>query len=141
MIFDPICIFLTIDFCKNLHEYFFVWNQFLIIKTIRKNAKILYKFNILAFFFILLVWVMILAKIFNLWNILAFFLIVFMIKNWFQTKKYLCKFSQKSIVKKIQIGSKAPKFISLKIICPVTQKRRLKSKKVQEWDPPLKWPK
>ena len=46
--FDPICIFLTIDFCENLQEYFFVWNQFLIIKTIRKNAKIFYKFNISA---------------------------------------------------------------------------------------------
>ena len=37
-----------------------------------------------------------------------------------------------SIVKKIQIGSKATKLFSLKIICPVTQKRRLKSKKVHE---------
>ena len=46
--FDPICIFLTIDFCENLHEYFFVWNHFLIIKTIRKKAKIFYKFIILA---------------------------------------------------------------------------------------------
>ena len=33
------------------------------------------------------------------------------------------------VKKKIQIGSKAPKFISLKINCPVTQKRRLKLKK------------
>ena len=46
--FDPICIFLTIDFCENLQEHFFVWNQFLFIKRIRKNAKIFYKFNILA---------------------------------------------------------------------------------------------
>ena len=46
--FDPICIFLTIDFCENLQEYFFVWNHFLIIKTIRRKAKILYKFIILA---------------------------------------------------------------------------------------------
>ena len=37
MIFDPICIFLTIDFCENLQEYFFVQNQFLIIKIIKKN--------------------------------------------------------------------------------------------------------
>ena len=64
--FDPICIFLTIDFCENLQEHFFVWNQFLFIKTIRKNAKIFYKFNILAFFFISLVWLMTLAKILNL---------------------------------------------------------------------------
>ena len=64
--FDPICIFLTIDFCENLQEYIFAWNQFLFIKTIRKNAKIFYKFNILAFFFISLVWVTTLAKISNL---------------------------------------------------------------------------
>ena len=32
------------------------------------------------------------------------FLIFFMVKNWFQTKKYSCKFSQKLIVKKIKIG-------------------------------------
>ena len=38
MISDPtICIFLTIDFCENLQEYFFVQNQFLIIKIIKKN--------------------------------------------------------------------------------------------------------
>ena len=30
---DTICIFLTIDFCENLLEYFFVRNQFLIIKN------------------------------------------------------------------------------------------------------------
>ena len=35
---DPICIFLTIDFCENLHEYFFVRNQFLTIKS-EKNYK------------------------------------------------------------------------------------------------------
>ena len=29
---DPICIFLTVDFCENLQEYFFVRNQFLIVK-------------------------------------------------------------------------------------------------------------
>ena len=34
--------------CENLQEYFFVWNQFLFIKTIRKNAKTFYKINILA---------------------------------------------------------------------------------------------
>ena len=43
MIFDPICIFLTIDFCENLQEYFFVRNQFLFIKIIKKNTKILNK--------------------------------------------------------------------------------------------------
>ena len=26
-----LCNFLTIDFGENLHEYFFAWNQFLII--------------------------------------------------------------------------------------------------------------
>ena len=50
----------------------------------------------------------------------------------YQTKKYPRKFSQKSIVKKIQIVSKSQKLIFLQIICPVTQKQRLKSKKVQE---------
>ena len=64
--FDPISIFLTIDFCENLQEYFFGWNQLLIIKTIGKNAKIVYKVIILAFFFILFVWVTILARIMNL---------------------------------------------------------------------------
>ena len=39
--FDPICIFITIDFRENLQEYFFVLKQFLIIKTIGKNAKYL----------------------------------------------------------------------------------------------------
>ena len=46
-------------------------NQFLIIKLIRKNVKIFYKFNILVFFFISLVD----AKILNLQNIKAIFLI------------------------------------------------------------------
>ena len=50
MVFDPICIFLTIDFCKKLQKYFFVQNQILIIKNDEKNAKILNLFNILAFF-------------------------------------------------------------------------------------------
>ena len=51
IIFYPtICIFLTINFCENLQEYIFVCNQFLIIKIMKKNAKILNKFNILAFF-------------------------------------------------------------------------------------------
>ena len=36
MLFDPICIFLNIDFCENLQEYFFVQNQFLILKIIKK---------------------------------------------------------------------------------------------------------
>ena len=30
---DPICNFLTIIFYENLHEYIFVWNQILVIKT------------------------------------------------------------------------------------------------------------
>ena len=37
-IFDPIiCIFLTIKFCENLHEYIFVQNQFLLIKNDKIN--------------------------------------------------------------------------------------------------------
>ena len=43
-----ICNFLTIDFYENLQEYFFVQNQFLIIKTEEKNAKILNLRNILS---------------------------------------------------------------------------------------------
>ena len=35
----------------------------------------------------------------------SFFFIIYIIKKWFWTKKYSCKFSQKSIVQKIQIGS------------------------------------
>ena len=42
--------FLTIDFGENLHKYFFVRNQFLIIKNELKNSEILNLFNILAFF-------------------------------------------------------------------------------------------
>ena len=36
---------------------------------------------------------------------LKFFIVFnfFIVKNWFRTKKYSCKFSQKSIIKKIQI--------------------------------------
>ena len=132
--FDPICIFLTIDFCENLHEYFFVWNQFLIMKTIRKNAKIFYKFNILAKVVTHTKEMKKNAKILNLWNVLAFFLIVFMIKIWFQTKKHSCNFSQKSIVIKIQIGSKSQFFFANYL--PVTQKQRLKSKNFHEWNPP-----
>ena len=52
IMFDPICIFLTIDFSENLYEYFFVWNQFLNIKIMKKIALILNKFTIIAFFFI-----------------------------------------------------------------------------------------
>ena len=33
-----ICNFLDIDCYENLQEYFFVWNQFLIIKEMKKNA-------------------------------------------------------------------------------------------------------
>jgi hypothetical protein len=32
---DPICISLTINFCENLQEYYFVRNQFLIIKNVK----------------------------------------------------------------------------------------------------------
>ena len=59
MVFNPVCIFLTIVFCENLQEYFFVQNQFLILKITKKmlkyyinvifwHAKILHKFNILC---------------------------------------------------------------------------------------------
>ena len=42
IIFNPICTFLTIDFCENLQEYFLFRNQFLIIKNEeKKNAKVL----------------------------------------------------------------------------------------------------
>ena len=34
---DTICIFSTIDFCKNLHEYFFVQNIFFILKMQMKS--------------------------------------------------------------------------------------------------------
>jgi len=43
-----ICNFLTIDFYENLHEYFFVQNNFLIIKNEEKNAKTSNSHNILA---------------------------------------------------------------------------------------------
>ena len=33
----PFCIFLTINFCANLHEHFFVHNQFLSIKKSKKK--------------------------------------------------------------------------------------------------------
>ena len=36
-----LCNFLTIDFGENLHECIFVRNQFLFIKIINENAKIL----------------------------------------------------------------------------------------------------
>ena len=62
-------LYLNYRFVK-IYKNTFVWNQLLIIKTIGKNAKIFYKVNILAFFFIL-----------------PFSLVFFMIKNWFQTKK------------------------------------------------------
>ena len=39
---DANCIFLTIDFCENLQEYFSVWNQFLIIKNDKNNKNIKY---------------------------------------------------------------------------------------------------
>ena len=45
-----LCNFLTIDFGENLQEYFFVWNQFLIIKNELKNSEILNLFDILSFF-------------------------------------------------------------------------------------------
>ena len=37
-----ICIFFIIDFCENLQEYFFVWNQVLIIKNDMNNKNINY---------------------------------------------------------------------------------------------------
>ena len=37
---DPICIILTINFCENLQEYFFVQNQFLIIKNEKQCQNI-----------------------------------------------------------------------------------------------------
>ena len=42
---------LLIDFFENLQEYFFPTNLILIINN-KKNAKIFYKLNILAFFLI-----------------------------------------------------------------------------------------
>ena len=38
--FDLMRIILTIDFCENLQEYFFVQNQFLIIEIIKKNEGV-----------------------------------------------------------------------------------------------------
>ena len=51
-------------------------------------------------------------------NLISHYFLVnfFMIKNWFRTKKYSCKFSQKSIVKKVQIGSTVIFLIEMKII-------------------------
>ena len=46
----------------------------------------------------------------------SFFFIIFIIKNWFWTKKYSSKFSQKSIVKKVQIGSNIIFLMGMKII-------------------------
>ena len=48
--------------------------------------------------------------------ILEFFPSFFMIKNWFRTKKHSCKFSKKSIVKKLQIGSNIIFLMGMKII-------------------------
>ena len=39
---DPIFIFKTKHFCENLHEYFFVRNQFLFIKMEKNNTNIIY---------------------------------------------------------------------------------------------------
>ena len=39
---DPICNFLTINFCENLQENFFVRNQFFIIKNEEKNKNVEY---------------------------------------------------------------------------------------------------
>ena len=38
---DPVCYFLTINFCENLLEYFFVQNHFLIIKKLKKDKTTL----------------------------------------------------------------------------------------------------
>ena len=48
--------------------------------------------------------------------ILEFFPSFFMTKNWFRTKKHSCKFSIKSIVKKLQIGSNIIFLMGMKII-------------------------
>ena len=45
------------------------------------------------------------AKLLRKFTVLAFFSSFFIIKNWFRRKKYSCKFLQKSIVKKKEIGS------------------------------------
>ena len=41
LIIYPIYNFLTINFCENLQEYFFVRNQFLIIKNEKKDKTTL----------------------------------------------------------------------------------------------------
>ena len=41
LIIYPIYNFLTINFCENLQEYFFVQNQILILEIMKKNAQIL----------------------------------------------------------------------------------------------------
>ena len=56
------------------------------------------------------------AKILNRFDILEFFSSFFMIENWFRTKKYSCNFLQKSIVKKIQIGSNTILLLEMKIM-------------------------
>jgi len=114
MIFDPICNFLTIDFIENLQECFFVRNQFLVIKNEGKNSKItryLWKFPRTSRIMRFSKW---LASAILKKNI--FFLSFFMITSWFWTKKYLCKFSKKSIVKKLQIGSTIIILMGMKII-------------------------
>ena len=39
---DPICNFLTINFCENLQEYFFVRKQFFIINNEKYTKNIYY---------------------------------------------------------------------------------------------------
>ena len=51
MIFDPIFIFLTIDFCENLQEYFFVQNRLLIIKNDKNLQLLKYKCSLHAHLF------------------------------------------------------------------------------------------
>ena len=72
----------------HLLNYKFLWKFTWILfcsKSIFYHKKIMYDQITIAF--------------------LHFLFIVFMIKNWFRTKKYSCKFSQNLIVKKIQMGS------------------------------------
>ena len=87
-----ICISIIINFCENLQEYFFVRNQFLIIKNLSVHSR--YGPNLRKF------------KMADDGGHLEFLKSgpylectpkFFMNKNWFRTKKYSCKFSQKCL--------------------------------------------
>ena len=99
---------------KIYRNTFFVQNHFLIIKK-QKKIKIFFKMangSHLENRMILGV-----LGIFQRYRvILEFFPSFFMIKNWFRTKKHSCKFSKKSIVKKLQIGSNIIFLMGMKII-------------------------